>query len=101
MALRDVSGRAGFAAGVPVGGGVVPVGGVPVGGGVVPASGGVVLAGGGVVPAGGGVVLAGGGVAVWTWVLHIIVQDGINTNMAASAALRNVQGSPVWGHPDS
>ena len=40
---------------------------------------------------------AGGGVAVWTWVLYIIVQDGINTNMAAAAALRKVASDAPLG----
>ena len=58
---------------------------MPFGGGV-PASGGGVPASGGGMFAFGGVLASGGG--VWTWVLHILVQDGINTNMAATASLR-------------
>jgi len=39
-------------------------------------------------PASSGEPASGGG--VWTWVLHIILQDGIPTNMAAAAALLKV-----------
>ena len=60
--LRDISDKAGFACGS-----LLANGGAPASSGE---------------PAGGGLV--------WTWVLHILLQDGINTNMAAAAALRKV-----------
>ena len=79
--LREISDKAGFAFTEQA-----SAGGVPASGGAVPAKGGGVPARAGGVPAVSG---AGFG-AVWTWLLHILLQDGINTNMAAAASLRVV-----------